>query len=217
MKASVKPHYDYARYIVDHGTPEEKRNCRETLETISLLLDTFEGGYLEPMDGIYLIDHLLVVAEEMAQRRWAIAKKQRYGDYQGKVGRTIEEERGTARGHVAAQTMLSLPLGKPDTKEQARVVGNIGDSNEAYVPLHNPVLHNLIVDPRTPDEICSWLVVPEGERYFRLKGWIKAEEAKQDHYEKTRTREGGRSVAYWVPPDNLRPVRDWWAERYGEE
>lgn len=210
MKPSVKPHYSYARYIVDNGTAEEKTNLKVTLGVMDELLDTFPGGYFEPMESVYLIDSLLDLADKVALKRWNTAQRQHYRDYQGKVGRTIDEERQTVRGHLAAQLMLDLPLGKPDTKEEARAVGNIGGGNEAFIPLHNPLDHNLIVDPRTPDQIVSWLVVPEGERQFRLTGWILASDAKQDEYRRERHREGGKSVAYWVPPSVLRSVGDWW-------
>lgn len=216
IRASTMPHYDYARYIIDHGTADEKHRCRETLQTMQTFLDVFEGGNWEPMTNIVLIDHLVVVADQIAAKRFETAKNQKYGDYQGKRGRTIEEEQQTVRGHVAAQMMLGLPLGKPDTKEEARRQGNIGNGNEAFIPLNNPVSHNLIVDPKTQDHIVSWLVVPEGERSYRLDGWIKAEDAKQDVYRKERHRDGGTSIAYWVPPKNLSPVRDWWAMTTGD-
>lgn len=210
MKPSVKPHYTYARCIVDNGTPQEKSNLKGTLGVMTELLDTFPGGYFEPMESVYLIDSLLDLADKVALQRWNTAQRQHYRDYQGKVGRTIDEERRTVRGHLAAQVMLDLPLGKPDTKEEARSEGNIGGGNEAFIPLHNPIEHNLIVDPRTEDHIVSWLVVPEGERDFRLAGWMRAADAKQDAFRKERQREGGKSVAYWVPPKVLFSVRDWW-------
>ena len=216
IRISARPHYEYARYVVEHGTPQEKANLKQTLSTMSELLDVFPGGWFEPMESVRLIDDLLKMADRVAKRRWATAHRQRYGDYQGKVGRTIEEETQTVRGHLAAQVMLGLPLGKPDTKEEARVQGNIGGGNEAFIPLHNPLDHNLIVDPRTPDQIVSWLVVPEGERQFRLAGWIRAADAKQDSFRKERQRAGGKSVAYWLPPSVLHSVRDWWAEMHGE-
>lgn len=183
---------------------------------MSLLIETFPEGWWEPMTGIILIDHLCELADKLGNRRFKKAEQQRYGDYQGKIGRTIEEERATARGHLAAQIMLGLPLGKPDTKEEARKVGNIGGGNEAFIPLHNPISHKLIVDPRTADHIISWLVVPEGERQFRLDGWMRASEAKQEHFLVSRQREGGPSKAYWVPPEVLHSARDWWTEMYGE-
>lgn len=216
MRASVKPHYEYARYIVDHGSADEKKNLKTTLGVMNEVLDSFPGGDWEPMECLYMIDSLLELAEQVATKRWRAAHRQHYHDYQGKVGRSFEEERQTVRGHLCAQIMLGLPLGKPDSKEEARTQGNIGAGNEAFIPLHNPVGHNLIVDPRTQDHIASWLVVPEGERHFRLAGWIRAGDAKQDLYRKERQREGGISVAYWVPPKELRSVRDWWAETHGE-
>jgi hypothetical protein len=210
MNPATKIHYDYARYVVTHGTREERRNLKQTLGVMGELIAAFPSGSWEPMEGVYLIDHLLERAELLAQRRWDAAHKQRYGDHQGKVGRTFEEERQTVRGHLAAQIMLGLPLGKPDTYQEARMVGNIGGGNEAFIPFKNPLAHKLIVDPRTADEITSWLVVPEGERAFRLSGWIVAREAKQDVYRHERTREGGKSVAYWVPPSALHTVEEWW-------
>ena len=205
------PHYNYARYIVEHGTSQEKRDCRETLQTMQLFLDTFPGGHWEPMEGIKLIDHLVELSEKLAEKRWQTAHIQQYNDYQGKIGRTFDEERITVRAHLATQIMLGLPLGKPDSKEEARRVGNIGGNNEAFVPIHNPFQHHLIVDPRTQDHITSWLVIPEGGREFRLKGWIKAENAKRPEHLRRRGREGGDSVSYWVHPDLLHSVKEWWA------
>lgn len=216
LKPSVMPHYEYARYIVQHGTQQEKADLKVTLGVMGELLDVFPNGQFEPMDSVHLVEGLLELADKISLKRWNTAHKQHYRDYQGKVGRTIEEERQTVRGHLAAQVMLGLPLGKPDTKEEARVQGNIGGGNEAFIPLHNPLDHNLIVDPRTPDQIVSWLVVPEGERQFRLAGWIRAADAKQDSFRKERQRAGGKSVAYWVPPSVLRSMRDWWFETHGE-
>lgn len=210
MKASVKPHYEYARYIVQHGTKAEKANLRTTLSVMSEVLDCFPGGHWEPMTGIYLIDYLIDLADRIAKKRLAAAERQHYRDHQGKIGRSFDEERRTVRGHLAAQMMLSLPLGHPETKEQARAHGNIGQGNEAFIPLHNPIEHNLIVDPKTNDDIVSWLVVPEGDRRYRLDGWIEAREAKQPMYRKARDRAGGRSIAYWIPPALLHPVGDWW-------
>jgi hypothetical protein len=199
--------------VVDHGTAKEKTNLKQTLGMMSDLIETFPEGEWEPMTGVILIDSLCDLAEKIARRRMNVAQKQRYGDYQGKIGRTMEEERATVRGHIATQIMLGLPLGKPDTKEEARRVGNIGGGNEVFIPLHNPLVHKLIVDPRTSDEIVSWLVVPEGERQFRLDGWMLASDAKQDMYRVSRQREGGASTAYWVPPELLRPVSEWWANK----
>ncbi len=216
LKTSVRPHYEYARYIVEHGTPQEKSDLKTTLGVMGELLEVFPNGQFEPMESVHLVDSLLEMADRVARKRLDTARKQRYGDYQGKIGRSIEEETQTVRGHLAAQVMLGLPLGKPDTKEEARVQGNIGGGNEAFIPLHNPLDHNLIVDPRTPDQINSWLVVPEGERRFRLAGWIRAADAKQDMFRKERQRAGGKSVAYWLPPSTLHSVRDWWAEMHGE-
>lgn len=210
MKPSTKIHYDYARYVVTHGTPEEKQGLSQTLATMRELVETFPESEWEPMDTIILTTSLMELSEQVAQKRLATAEKQHYRDHQGKIGRSLAEERVTVRGHLAAKLMLGLPLNKPSTKEEARVVGNIGSGNEAYVPFHNPIKHNLIVDPKTPDAIVSWLVVPEGERQFRLAGWILAEDAKQDMYRHERLREGGKSVAYWVPPEMLRDPKEWW-------
>jgi hypothetical protein len=214
MRASVMPHYNYAKYIVEHGTIDEKKNCRQTLETMDLLLKTFDGGWFEPMDSIILIDQLVAFADTLTEKRWNDAHRMHYGDHQGKIGRTKDEERQTVRAHLAAQMMLGLPLGKPDTFAEARIVGNIGEYNEAFVPIHNPIQHHLIVDPSTDEQIVSWLVVPEGERTFRLAGWMTAEEAHQPAYIRRREREGGASVAYWVPPKDLHPVREWWAWKH---
>lgn len=210
MKPSTKIHYDYARYVVTHGTPTERKNLNETLLTMRELVQTFPGSEWEPMTSVVLIDSLMELAERVAQKRMAVAEKQRYHDYQGKVGRALHEERITVRGQLAAKIMLGLPLNKPSTKEEARAVGNIGGGNEAFVPIHNPMNHNLIVDPKTPDAFVSWLVVPEGERQFRLAGWIDAKDAKQDMYRHERVREGGVSVAFWVPPEMLRDPKEWW-------
>lgn len=210
MNPATKVHYDYARYVVDHGTKTERDNLRQTLDVMQEVITVFPGGSWEPMTAVYLIDSLLEMAETIAVKRSKTAHVQHYQDYQGKIGRSLEEERQTVRGHLAAQIMLGLPLGKPDTKEEARRVGNIGEGNEAFVPFFNPLKHNLIVDPRTPDHITSWLVVPEGDRYFRLDGWMLAREAKDDIYLHRREREGGKSVAYWVPPGALHSVEEWW-------
>lgn len=210
VKPSTRIHYDYARYVITHGTPTERKNLNQTLLTMGELVQAFPGSEWEPMTEVILIDSLMELAERVAQRRISIAEKQHYRDHQGKVGRSFAEERVTVRGHIAAKIMLGLPLNKPSTKEEARIVGNIGNGNEAFVPIHNPLNHNLIVDPKTPDAIVSWLVVPEGERQFKLAGWIEAKEAKQDMYRHERVREGGTSVAYWVPPEMLHDPKEWW-------
>lgn len=210
MKPSTMPHYDYARYIVDHGTTAEKSDLKTTLGVMSELLTVFPGGEFEPMTSIYLIDSLLNLADQIATKRQENARKQNYQDHQGKIGRSFDEERQTVRGHLAVQMMLGLPLGKPDTKEEARRHGNLGEDNEAFIPFNNPLSHHLIVDPKTQDHIISWLVVPEGERQFRLAGWIRASDAKHEQFQKSRQREGGTSTAYWVPHEMLRSVGDWW-------
>lgn len=214
LSMAIKPHnrpdYDYSRYVLEHGTTAEVEKLRAEVLFMRDLTKAFPGSSWEPMSQVVLIEHLRDRADRIAARRLDAAKKLRYRDHQGKVGRSIAEERQTVRAQLAVQVMLGLPLGKPNTYQEARKVGNCGGGHEAFLPLYNPLSHHLIVDPRTKDEIICWLVLDEGGYAYRLAGWIPAIEAKQAMFERRRQREGGMSVAFWVSTGALYSVEEWW-------
>jgi hypothetical protein len=201
------------RLSLEHGSEEERAALNMDLRTMRQLREVFPQSRWEPSDRVRLIDWFFELGGKIASRRFHAAKQLRYGDHQGKIGRTLEEERATVRAQIATQLLLGLPLGKPDTYQEARQVGNIGGGNTAFLPLANAFQHHLIVSPRLPRHFTCWLIVPETERIYHLAGWIPADEAKDEAYKRTREREGGQSVAYWVPVGALRSVEEWWAFR----
>lgn len=210
IPVEVQPIYDYAILVKEHGNEGERKRQIQEFAVMRELSSTFPGSTWQPMESVVLIQHLVDRADRLAARRLDMAKNLHYKDHQGKVGRELKEERATVRAQFAAQIMLGLPLGKPDTYQEARKLGNIGRQNEAFLPLYNTFHHHLIVNPRTPDGIACWLITDEGGNCYRLQGWIKSEEAKQEMFLRTRQREGGVSKAYWIPVSALRPVTEWW-------
>jgi hypothetical protein len=178
---------------------------------MSGLTEAFPGSQWLPPDEIRLIEWVAKRCQRAARDRYAKATV-RYRDTHGKVGRTRGEETATVLAQAALQLLLGLPLLKPDTMEEARSVGNAGGGHRVFTPHANAVHHHLIVPAREPDSRVCWLVAPTGERSFRVEGWIRAYDAKQEPWHRVRRREGGTSDAYWVPVGALRSIGDWWDE-----
>jgi len=196
----------YHQLLDRYGNEEERQLNREMVMACVTVYREFPRGSLwEPMEEVYMPIFLRERAKQVARERHRRAAR----FYREKEGaqRSIEQETRSVLGQYAACLMLGLSLNKVTSARGARNEGNIGANVSAFIP--KPGAYNLLVLEKEPPARIMVLIYATTDTLYSCRGWITAREAQQPHWRRQFTHRGVESKPYLVPPDALRPLREW--------
>lgn len=201
-------HWRYLQLIASHGTGSERKAAVETLEIMKLVRSQHPEGTWEPMEIVLLPEVLRHKAKQMGRRRHQAAKRWKLRNKHGVI-RTLDEEIRTSEAQLAACLILGYPFGDKLTHQTAKRDGNIGSNCSAFAPRVGN--YSLLITEKEKRGRWMFLMLDNGPAMWRCAGFCRAGEFMRPEYQHTFVRDGWEANPYLVPPEQLSPIRNWWA------
>lgn len=207
-------HLRLFRLILQHGSEEEKKEARDVMALMIQAHDEEPTLEWQPMEELRLPKVLIRKAKNVGTHRHGLARRYALQNRKGLGIRSLEEEIRVTEGQFACALMLGLPFGDQLTWTSAKKDGNLGQNCTAFVPKLGHV--NLLIGEAEKRGRRVFLMLEQGDHYFRCAGWCRAGEFMIPEYQHTFTRvdDRGRKVEshpFMVPPDMLSPLETWWS------